>query len=133
MDRAHTDPARLKREREKARELKNTNWWRTQISKGLCHYCHQKFKASALTLDHVIPLARGGTSTRGNCVPACKPCNSSKRLDTPTDDLFAQLERERIEKSFSLGSLDETSEPNSDEFDEDSDDAADSDSDDDFR
>jgi 5-methylcytosine-specific restriction endonuclease McrA len=96
LDAAHTDPARLKREREKARELKNTNWWRTLVSKGLCHYCGKKFKAAELTMDHVIPLARGGTSTRGNCVPACRACNATKKLDTPVDDLFAELEKERI-------------------------------------
>lgn len=98
LDSAHTDPARLKREREKARELRQTNWWRTLVSKGLCHYCGKKFKASELTMDHVIPLARGGTSTRGNCVPACKACNASKKLDTPVDDLFAQLEAERAKR-----------------------------------
>ena len=95
LDAAHTDPARLKREREKARELKNSNWWRTLLSRGLCHYCGKKFKASELTMDHVTPLARGGISTRGNIVPACKACNTNKKLDTPVDDLFQQLEAER--------------------------------------
>lgn len=98
LDPAHTDPARIKREREKARELKNTNWWRTLISRGLCHYCAKPFKAAQLTMDHVIPLARGGTSARGNCVPACKACNTDKKLDTPVDDLFAQLAAERALK-----------------------------------
>jgi len=98
LDSAHTDPARLKREREKARELKQTNWWRTLVSKGVCHYCRKKFKAADLTLDHVTPLARGGTSTRGNCVPACRACNATKKLDTPVDDLFAQLEAEKRAK-----------------------------------
>jgi 5-methylcytosine-specific restriction protein A len=46
-------------------------------------------------MDHVIPLARGGESIKNNVVPACKDCNNSKKLDTPLDDLFAQLERER--------------------------------------
>ncbi len=95
LDPAHTDPVRLKRERERARELKQTNWWRTLVSKGTCNYCGKKFRASELTLDHVIPLARGGTSTRGNCVPACRACNTTKKLDTPVDDLFAQIEAEK--------------------------------------
>lgn len=99
LDSAHTDPARIKREREKARELRQTNWWRTLVSKGICHYCHKKFKAAELTMDHVTPLARGGISTRGNCVPACRACNATKKLDTPVDELFAKLEAEKKTKA----------------------------------
>lgn len=39
-----------------------------------CAYC----PAPATTVDHVIPLARGGTNYEGNLVPACKRCNSAK-------------------------------------------------------
>lgn len=85
----------MKREREKARELRRTNWWRTLVGRGICHYCGKKFKPSELTMDHVLPLARGGKSTKGNCVPSCKACNATKKLETPVDDLFAQLEAER--------------------------------------
>lgn len=44
--------------------------------KGLCHYCRMERK---LTLDHVIPLSKGGRHTKENVVPACGPCNSKKR------------------------------------------------------
>ena len=33
------DPAHVKRERAKARELRATDWWRAQLAKGVCHYC----------------------------------------------------------------------------------------------
>lgn len=33
----------------------------------------------ALTADHIIPLARGGTSNENNLQAMCRPCNSSKR------------------------------------------------------
>jgi 5-methylcytosine-specific restriction endonuclease McrA len=33
----------------------------------------------ALTLDHLVPLVRGGRSVRANMVPACKDCNSKKQ------------------------------------------------------
>lgn len=33
----------------------------------------------ATTWDHVPPVVAGGTTTPGNVVPACAPCNSSKR------------------------------------------------------
>jgi 5-methylcytosine-specific restriction endonuclease McrA len=29
-------------------------------------------------MDHLIPLIRGGRSTKQNLVPACKKCNSEK-------------------------------------------------------
>jgi hypothetical protein len=33
---------------------------------------------SFATLDHIVPHSAGGGTTNGNCVPACKPCNSRK-------------------------------------------------------
>ena len=90
------DRARIAREREKARALKKTHWWQQRLAEGKCHYCGNAFDRSELTLDHVVPLARGGGSTKGNCVPACKACNASKRLSTPVEDIFQQLERERL-------------------------------------
>jgi 5-methylcytosine-specific restriction endonuclease McrA len=44
-------------------------------AKGRCYYCQEKAK---LTLDHVIPLSKGGQHTKTNVVPACAPCNSKK-------------------------------------------------------
>lgn len=29
-------------------------------------------------MDHVVPLARGGKSSKKNCVVCCKECNNSK-------------------------------------------------------
>ena len=99
LDPAHTDPKRLKKERERARELRATGWWKALVARGECHYCHGKFPPKSLTLDHVIPLARGGTSVRGNVVPACAGCNRDKKLDTPVDALFRQLETERAARA----------------------------------
>lgn len=85
------DPVHVKREREKARELKKTDWWRNLLQKGECHYCHRIVGAANLTLDHVIPVARGGKSTRGNCVPACTDCNQKKKAYTPAEQILADL------------------------------------------
>jgi len=41
---------------------------------GLCWICH----VPATTIDHVIPLARGGSNWPANLRPACRGCNSSK-------------------------------------------------------
>ena len=38
-----------------------------------------------LTMDHIVPLARFGTTTPGNVVPACRECNKNKGVDTPVD------------------------------------------------
>lgn len=39
-----------------------------------CAFCG----APADTIDHVLPLVRGGTNYEGNLAPACRRCNSSK-------------------------------------------------------
>ena len=75
----------IRRERQKARELRRTQWWRNRLAGGLCHYCGQKVAPAELTLDHIVPLVRGGRSTRGNCVPACKTCNTLKQDLVPVE------------------------------------------------
>lgn len=77
--------ADLKREREKARELRKSGWWKRKLAAGICHYCGRQVGARRLTMDHVVPLVRGGRSTRGNVVPACKECNSKKQLLLPVE------------------------------------------------
>jgi 5-methylcytosine-specific restriction endonuclease McrA len=46
-------------------------------------------------MDHRVPLVRGGRSTKGNLVAACKACNSAKKylLLTEWDAYLARLER----------------------------------------
>lgn len=46
---------------------------------GHCHYCGEEAK---LTLDHVIPLSRGGKHSKNNVVPACQRCNFAKHTKT---------------------------------------------------
>ncbi|MDP7322161.1 MAG: HNH endonuclease [Bacteriovoracaceae bacterium] len=43
-----------------------------------CQYCHTPFKAKDLTLDHVIPKSKGGSTDWENIVTACGPCNNKK-------------------------------------------------------
>jgi 5-methylcytosine-specific restriction endonuclease McrA len=47
-----------------------------------CVYCG---KEKGLTIDHVIPLSRGGKSSFENCVTACKDCNSKKGNKLPSE------------------------------------------------
>jgi 5-methylcytosine-specific restriction endonuclease McrA len=53
--------------------------WRLYNSK--CFYCGDK----STTMDHVIPLSRGGSHGIGNLVPSCGPCNYSKAGRTITE------------------------------------------------
>jgi 5-methylcytosine-specific restriction protein A len=78
-------------ERAKARELRRSPWWQEQVRKGVCHYCGQQVGAAALTMDHVVPVARGGRSTRGNVVPSCDACNKSKSFRTPAELILNEL------------------------------------------
>jgi 5-methylcytosine-specific restriction enzyme A len=73
------DDDTLRREKARARELRQTAWWRRRIAAGLCHYCRRAVGPKALTVDHVVPLVRGGRSIRANMVPTCKDCNNRKR------------------------------------------------------
>ena len=79
------DPDVLKRERARARELRESQWWKRRIGAGVCYYCHRHVGHRALTLDHIVPLGRGGRSVRGNVVPACKDCNSRKQSMLPVE------------------------------------------------
>lgn len=49
--------------------------WRRQHRS--CTYCPRL----ADTIDHVIPLVRGGTNHEGNLTPTCRSCNASKCAD----------------------------------------------------
>jgi hypothetical protein len=52
---------------------------------NVCFYCG----ARATEVDHLIPISKGGRSEPGNCVSACKPCNSAKRDRLPTNQQLA--------------------------------------------
>ena len=82
------DEAHRKRERAKAKELRKSPWWKRQLAKGFCHYCEARFSSAELTMDHIVPVARGGKTTKGNVVAACKTCNSKKAYHTPVDQLL---------------------------------------------
>ena len=43
-----------------------------------CQYCGQKFSPGVLTLDHIVPVSKGGRNSFENLVCACGPCNKKK-------------------------------------------------------
>ncbi len=79
------DDAEIRRERAKARDLRKSRWWQQKTASGLCYYCQQKVAFQDLTMDHLVPLARGGRSTKENLVPSCKNCNNLKKTMLPIE------------------------------------------------
>lgn len=75
----------IKRERDKSREFRRSRWWQNRLALGRCHWCGGTFRPDELTMDHVIPLSRGGKASRNNLVPACKQCNSNKKYLLPIE------------------------------------------------
>ena len=81
----HLDESDLKRERQKARELRASQWWKRRLAKGVCYYCGSRISTKELTMDHIVPISRGGKTTKGNVVPACKTCNNAKKQLLPME------------------------------------------------
>ncbi len=79
------DESIIKRERAKARELRKSRWWKNLVAKGVCYYCNEKVPARELTMDHVVPLVRGGRSVKNNLVASCKLCNTKKKTLLPLE------------------------------------------------
>lgn len=85
--------AHKKKEKLKAKELRDSQWWKQQLGKGICYHCGQKFKPNELTMDHLIPIARGGKSNKNNCVPSCKDCNTKKGYKTRAELALEELNK----------------------------------------
>jgi 5-methylcytosine-specific restriction protein A len=77
--------ADLRREKAKARTLRATQWWKRKVGSGRCGYCERSTPPRQLTMDHRVPLVRGGRSTRSNVVAACKACNDAKKYLLPVE------------------------------------------------
>lgn len=50
-----------------------------------CAYCHERMTPRDKTLDHVMPVSRGGAHSISNVAIACRSCNSRKRTRTPAE------------------------------------------------
>jgi 5-methylcytosine-specific restriction protein A len=88
------DPKHMAREKIKAQKLQRTQWWKKKTAAGICHYCRRRFAPDELTMDHIVPLSRGGKSNKGNVVPSCRECNYKKKYYTPAEILMKKLHNE---------------------------------------
>jgi 5-methylcytosine-specific restriction endonuclease McrA len=64
-----------------------------------CQYCGKRFERTELTLDHVTPRSRGGTSTWTNIVLACIKCNMRKG-DRLLSEIHMKLLRKPIKPQW---------------------------------
>jgi 5-methylcytosine-specific restriction endonuclease McrA len=95
----HKDPHHMAREKQKARALRQSQWWRHKLAQGVCAYCQGAFAPDELTMDHIVPVSRGGRSTKGNVVPCCAACNATKKYWTPAELLLQQLREQESKKT----------------------------------
>lgn len=51
-----------------------------------CYYCRVRLTMDTATVEHLVPLSRGGTNHRSNKVLACKGCNHA-RADVTVEDV----------------------------------------------
>ncbi len=75
----------IRAEKAKARKLRKTRWWQQKTSSGACYFCMKNVGIKSLTMDHIVPLSRGGRSTKDNLVPCCKKCNTQKKNLLPVE------------------------------------------------
>jgi 5-methylcytosine-specific restriction endonuclease McrA len=75
----------IKEEKAKARELRKSQWWKRKKAEGKCYYCLKTVSPEEITMDHKVPIARGGRSSRSNIVACCKNCNTEKKHLTPAE------------------------------------------------
>jgi transcription elongation factor Elf1 len=65
---------------------KNSKVKRQQIGERMgwfCFWCNAQLTLASSTLEHKIPLARGGLDNANNRVLACKKCNNSRGHNMP--------------------------------------------------
>ena len=67
--------------------------------RNTCQYCAEVLPSGELTLDHVIPRSRGGSSTWENLVACCHSCNRRKGNQLPIE---ASMKLMREPRAFNL-------------------------------
>lgn len=58
-----------------------------------CRYCGATAPNATLTIDHVTPVALGGTDDPTNLVTACRDCNAGKGSSSPDEATVADIDK----------------------------------------
>jgi 5-methylcytosine-specific restriction endonuclease McrA len=74
-----------------------------------CAYCECDVTGRTATIDHILPVSKGGKTTFENCVTSCAPCNSRKGADhrikpkkAPVRPNYYQLVEQRKKQPFQV-------------------------------
>lgn len=78
------------RTRERKRSYKGVKRRLLRVS-PFCYWCKKPLDLTSATLDHVIPLSKGGTNGADNFVLACDGCNHDRRNDMPARTKWENL------------------------------------------
>jgi 5-methylcytosine-specific restriction endonuclease McrA len=75
----------LQAARPEKRSNKSREKRRKMISRGVtsCYWCKEPITLDTSTIEHIVPLARGGLDNANNRTLACKPCNEARGCDMP--------------------------------------------------
>ena len=79
-----------------------------QRAHGLCEYCHtaEQWQYVPFTVDHIIPLAHGGTHTLDNLALACFHCNRRKADRVVARDPVSQEETALFNRILPVSKVD---------------------------
>ena len=67
-----------------------------------CRYCGRSAPNVPLRVDHVVPVALGGTDDPANLVTACEPCNSGKTSSAPDASLIASASDDQLRWALAM-------------------------------
>lgn len=67
-----------------------------------CRYCGGTAPDVVLTIDHVVPVALGGTDEPENLVAACRDCNYGKTSTSPDGTLVADVKSDALRWSAAM-------------------------------
>ena len=68
------------------------------VQEGICPGCNTHFPFRGLSVDHMLPLSRGGTDHRENLQLLCQPCNSEKNDKTVAEWKAYKKKKEEKQK-----------------------------------
>jgi len=61
--------------------------------KYICHYCKKQLTRFSATLDHILPVSKGGDNSFDNLITACLQCNSQRTNNEVMDAIIRGKEK----------------------------------------
>lgn len=77
-NRIHVDARRAKLAGVDAQRIPRTELY--ERDNGTCRICRTRVEPHEWELDHIVPIALGGTHTWNNVQATCRPCNRAKHI-----------------------------------------------------